>query len=293
LAVGLAIAMLACAARAGPAAPRPQLPTEGVVTNPDWVARPSGDVMADYYPELANAVGLAGDTAIVCVVAETGKLTDCQVRFEKPAGLGFGEAALKMASLFQMRPRTLDGVPVGGAKIIIPIDFNQPTSDEPVVADDVGGSSPTETALALARRLVADNFVTNGAAHEIEATTQKWREVYSGGTREQKLAIEANHEAWLEAVPVTTDRMARFYASALTIPELTEAVHFFESPAGKAWSAQTPNFMVATAKRYQLQMYVAKKKAKASLCRQIACLPVDTPADSAAKTSSAGSSPAP
>ena len=35
---------------------RGDLPIEGVITNPDWAEIPSGDMMAEFYPPLAQAL---------------------------------------------------------------------------------------------------------------------------------------------------------------------------------------------------------------------------------------------
>jgi protein TonB len=56
-------------------------------------------------------------------VRADGKLESCNVTSEDPSGLGFGAAALKMASLFQMKPETRDGEPVAGASVTVPIVF--------------------------------------------------------------------------------------------------------------------------------------------------------------------------
>ena len=47
--------------------------------------------------------------------------TKCHVTSESPAGHGFGDAALKLASKFRMRTRTADGHSVGGGWVTIPM----------------------------------------------------------------------------------------------------------------------------------------------------------------------------
>jgi protein TonB len=56
-------------------------------------------------------------------VLASGSLESCSVLDESPAGFGFGAAAVKMARWFQMRPKTLDGKPVAGGDVVIPINF--------------------------------------------------------------------------------------------------------------------------------------------------------------------------
>jgi protein TonB len=69
----------------------------------------------------------AGSAKMSCVVTATGTLQDCQVVSQTPEDFGFGDAALKMAKLFKMQPKTEDGTPVGGARVTIPIRFNLPS----------------------------------------------------------------------------------------------------------------------------------------------------------------------
>lgn len=66
---------------------------------------------------------VGGVTRMRCRVTAEGKLSDCVVVFECPAGRGFGAAALKAAAYFKMRPRTADGRPVGGGEVVIPIKW--------------------------------------------------------------------------------------------------------------------------------------------------------------------------
>jgi hypothetical protein len=77
--------------------------------------------MIQFFP--ADAKGVTGTTSIECIVSGRGLLEKCSVISEAPAGHGFGPAALAMSSVFLMRPMTLDGLPVGGASVLIPIKF--------------------------------------------------------------------------------------------------------------------------------------------------------------------------
>jgi len=97
-----------------------------VITRPDWISKPSGEDFARVYPDLAQRVGLGGRATLRCTVDSSGRLTNCSIVSEAPDGYGFGAAALKLASLFQMRLRTLDGAAVEGGEITLPLTFNIP-----------------------------------------------------------------------------------------------------------------------------------------------------------------------
>lgn len=68
----------------------------------------------------------AGATSIVCGITVKGTLTACQVVEESPRGLGFGQASLRLAPYFRMKPVTPDGQPIDTMAVIIPIRWEGP-----------------------------------------------------------------------------------------------------------------------------------------------------------------------
>jgi TonB family protein len=92
-----------------------------IITHPDWMHIPDGNDLARFWP--ANAKG-GGQALLHCVVTNRGLLGDCTVASEHPLNQGFGASALMMTSTFLMRPMTVDGLPVGGAEINLPVNFD-------------------------------------------------------------------------------------------------------------------------------------------------------------------------
>ncbi|WP_297803567.1 TonB family protein [uncultured Brevundimonas sp.] len=104
-----------------PSAP-PRAPS--VITNPDWIQRPTADQLLRAYPDAALERGISGSTTLNCSVRVDGTLSDCQVGNETPARQGFGRAAISLSRQFRMSPRTVDGAPVDGARVSVAIRFN-------------------------------------------------------------------------------------------------------------------------------------------------------------------------
>lgn len=126
--------------------------TAQVVTEPDWLLRPSGEVMGRYYPDSALDRSVSGRAVITCNVRLDTRVEDCRVVGESPAGMGFGEAAVEAATKeFRFRPGSADGKPVDLMTVKVPITFSAPSySARFVITEAVWAEAPTFEDMAAA-----------------------------------------------------------------------------------------------------------------------------------------------
>lgn len=96
--------------------PHPSAPNPNIIRSPVWLSRPSESDRARNFPEAAIAAGVtSGRVLIDCLVGGDGRLS-CNVFSETPPGVGFGAAALRVASGFRMADRDAAGEPTAGKR---------------------------------------------------------------------------------------------------------------------------------------------------------------------------------
>jgi hypothetical protein len=115
------------------------------VYDPLWLKTVSPSGGAKLFPAAAAKAGLrAGSAKVACTVAQDGTLKACSVVSEDPAGMGFGDAALVIASVMQMNPWSAEGSPVDGAHIVLPIKLVLPQDAPAPTAAPPAPSPPSK-----------------------------------------------------------------------------------------------------------------------------------------------------
>lgn len=125
-----------------------------IITNPDWVERPSAEDLAEHYPDLAQALLIPGRATISCKVTPQGSLQGCRSVGESPQDLGFGRAAVAMSPHFKMRPMTVNGQAVEGGEVRIPIRFALPAVTKGPLGDAPADRLPAALRYVDASRMV-------------------------------------------------------------------------------------------------------------------------------------------
>jgi len=107
----LAATSSSLAAQAAPGSEQGRPPTDPPrVTHPDIRKWPTPDQISAALPLQARAVATSGYVTVSCRVTAAGTANECRVNQETPTGVGFGNAALTITSLFVLRPKTIDGI---------------------------------------------------------------------------------------------------------------------------------------------------------------------------------------
>lgn len=92
------------------------------VTQPKWAQMPEAEDFQATFPKTENGVNHVR-VVLGCTVGADGSLDGCAVNSEDPAGQGYGAGALALASKFRLEPWGVDGQPMVGAHINLPIRY--------------------------------------------------------------------------------------------------------------------------------------------------------------------------
>lgn len=200
-----------------------------VITSPDWAAAPDAAAITRAYPSLAADLGIEGYGTISCQITLEGRAADCEVLGESPAHWGFGAAAVKAAESFRFKPKTLDGAPVAGGTVRIPLHFKLP----PETADPSADDKPVVSAsrLGLARQVLS----LRGSPDDLTAVMQAALRNTPPPTNEPTLRA-ALEQASLEAAAVLGPKIwestARELAREYSETQLKNALALAAQPGG-------------------------------------------------------------
>lgn len=222
----LAAAGLTIATSAPAAEPR-------VVSNPDWDARPTGEMLATAYPEAPMSLRIEGRATVRCDVSDLGVLENCEQLSETPAGMGFGRAALSLTDRFRMKPRTIDGEPVAGGQVRIPIRFTMPAGS-PAPPVDPPSVSAQPARLAAARRTWNEVELADNIASMLRegASALQFEDAAPELADEARQALA---EAGGTVAPKWAAALLTHYAATFDDAELSALAEFARTPGGKAW----------------------------------------------------------
>jgi TonB family protein len=223
--------------------PSSQALPKGVARVAGWLNRPSFDQIEAAYPRIPWRMGIDGWVDMRCRADSQGLLSDCAIAVEKPAGLGFGSAALKLSRRFQAPPRyTLAAArPV----VDVPIEFIS-SGESPRLAPPPPDPSPAH---AVARQIV----LAQDAVSRTQGDAERWvadadSDAALGvpaATRADAIAAYRNARA--AALPALVDAAANVYQLALTEAQMRAVLAFEHSPAGLLVAGRDSAFEAAVA----------------------------------------------
>lgn len=96
--------------------------TTAVVGKPTWERIPSAEVLSAAFPTAPENVTTVR-VVLQCQVQQGGSLEACQVQMEEPAAAGLGAAALKVVPEFRLGTWSMEGLPVVGGRVNIPLRY--------------------------------------------------------------------------------------------------------------------------------------------------------------------------
>lgn len=220
----IALSMLLTSAAQAQDTTKPHL-----ITNPDWLKKPTAESMLSVWPTEARKRGIGGKAVIRCKVSLQGVLVNCVVVSETPEGSGFGQAAIAMTPQLLLTPQKVDGVPVEGGEVQIPLNFE--SFD--------GGTQGTNVSLTIRRWSAAPTYAQVAAAYPPKARAKG---LGGKAVLDCKLAVGGKLERCVEIVANPFGLSIGQYAKTLT--------RYFVGPeavGGKSTKGMTTQIIVVFA----------------------------------------------
>ena len=89
-----------------------------------WLAPPSGGSNWRDWPAPALRLEISGSATLKCNHDAQGQLSGCKVTEQSRPDKGFGDAALRLARTFRLRPTLSDGSPLTAGEITFKVPFD-------------------------------------------------------------------------------------------------------------------------------------------------------------------------
>jgi hypothetical protein len=131
--------------------------TAGAQAERAWVEAPTVADIAAAYPARAKAAGVSGQVELTCEMARDGHPRDCAALTEKPGGMGFGPAAVKLATHLKASDQSLTN-----QNIFIPVTF-----DAAVLKGEATVTKPSWAALPSAEDFQATFPKTQNGVNKV------------------------------------------------------------------------------------------------------------------------------
>ena len=88
-----------------------------------WIRELTRAERHELFPSRAQRRRISGQAVILCRINRDTTVTHCRDESERPAGWGFGRAAVRAAQYMRVRPRVVNGVVQDGARERITVSF--------------------------------------------------------------------------------------------------------------------------------------------------------------------------
>lgn len=89
----------------------------------DWIRRPTEAEINRYWLAEAIKRRLGGKVYLACALTRPGRPDRCIAIFEQPAGVGFGDAAVRLSRTFRIRPIRINDRDAADLPVIVPVTF--------------------------------------------------------------------------------------------------------------------------------------------------------------------------